>query len=79
MSGVEFEIFVFALGGVLVIRAGEDTFVASEDAVVNFIGEVGRNIAFIFDCEIADTSVGVELVVRLQGTCRTGISTFAAT
>ena len=36
--GVKFEILIFAEWGVLLIRAGEDTIIAAEEAVADFFG-----------------------------------------
>ena len=48
--GIEFELFIFAFGGVLLIGTREEALVAAEESVGDFLGEFRGYAVFVFDC-----------------------------
>jgi hypothetical protein len=76
--GVEFEVGIFAEGGILLIGTGKNAGVAAKEVVADFILEVGRYLAFVLDCQVADTFVCVELTVGAKCRRWAGLDTLVA-
>ena len=66
------ELLIFAYWGVSLVGTGEDTFITAEETSADFGGQVGWELGFVFNCQIADTLIGVEVAIGSEGTCRTG-------
>ena len=66
------ELLIFAYGGVSLIGTGEDTFITAEETSVNLLGQVGRELGFVFYCQIADALIGVKVAIGSECPCRAG-------
>ena len=76
--GIKSKVFVGTGWGLLLARAGEETFAAAEKVIADFGGEVGWDFGVGLDSEIADTFSGVEGAIGSKSTCRAGDDAFVA-
>ena len=49
------------------MRAGKDAFVAAEESVADFLGQVSGYSVVVFGCQIADALVGIEPAIGSEG------------
>ena len=63
--GMENKLLVGTGWGILLIRAGKQTFAAAEEMIADFGDEVRWNIGVGLDSQIADTFGGIERAIGL--------------